>query len=159
MNDADLLEELATLDEVEARIPTSSEHDAGVVPTWCELVLTIKRNAEPYSDGPGEYPISTRMGLRRHDGELIIQVLHDVLHPNQPTHAGEALWDELDMVVDRIQARVTKGKEPRQKDVGQAQGLAMALAILDSPLEPDIEEVRAVAMERWDVRHGISGVG
>lgn len=150
MEDADLLIELATLDEVSAEIPTSTDHDMGVRPQWCELVLAIKREED--------WPLNMTVPLRRHDGELIIQVLHDVLHPDAYLSAGAAIWDELDMVVDRIQRRVERGKEPLKRDVGQAQGLTKAIAIMDNPVEPDEDDVRAVAMERYELRHGISAV-
>lgn len=146
--DAEFLEELCTIDEAYAWIPTGAEHDLEITPSWCELVLEVKRTEE--------WPINVRVPLRRHDGELIIQVLHDVLHPGLSTIAGEHLWDALDDVVDRIQKRVTKGKDPMRRDVGQALGLATAMAIIESPLEPDVDAIRAVAMERWEIRNGVS---
>jgi hypothetical protein len=156
-DDADLLAEIATLDEVSAWIPTGADHDYGITPQWCELVLEIKREADDDEDGPGAWPFNTRLALRRHDGELISSVLGEVLHPTRNRMAIEAIWDELDEVVERIQRRVAKGKEPMRRDVGHALGLATALAIIDRPHDPDVDEVRAVAVERYELRHGISG--
>jgi hypothetical protein len=151
-DDAELLVELATLDEVEAVIPTATDHDLGAVPPWCELLLTIKR-VDDGSLTPA-WPINTRLPLRRHDGELIGQVLHDVLHPDSDLRLGAVgnIWWELDLVVDRIQARVERGREPMKKDVGIALGLAVALAYLIDPREVDVDEVRATAMTRYESR-------
>jgi hypothetical protein len=38
-------------------------------------------------------------------------------------------------------------------DKGYAQGLAMAIAYMYNPINPDIEQVRADAVERWEDRH------
>lgn len=156
-SDAELLTELATLDDVSARIPTSTEHDAQVVPAWCELVLNVMRQSTGHgSAGPGAYPLSTTMCLRRHDGELIIEVLDAVLHPKTDREARGVvtIWAALDAVVDRIQARVAKGKPVRKADIGEARGLSYALAAYLTPREPDTDAVRAEAMERWDARTG-----
>jgi hypothetical protein len=139
--------ELASVDEVEAYIPTSTEHDLGITPTWCEVVLKIRR--------AGDWPVRADLPLRRHDAELIVQCLHEVLHPARSSVAGEQMWDQLDACVDRIQRRVNKGKEPMRKDVGEAFGLASAIAAVNNPMEPDIDDVRATAMQRWSIRHGV----
>lgn len=154
MTAADLLVELATIDEVSAHIPTGADHDAGIVPPWCELVLNVKREAEPFSDGPGEYPINTgSLTLRRHDGELIIEVLQSVLHPAHVSSAVAQVWDELDTVYAKIMRRVERDKEPLKKDVAMALGLATALAIMLDPIEPDVDEVRGLAVERYEATH------
>ena len=150
-DDADLLAELATVDEVEAYLPTNADHVAQAVPAWCELVLSVKR----FDDGTlkPSHPLNVRMPLRRHDGELIIEVLQGALHPDANKFAVEAMWAALDDVVDRLQRRVNKGKEPLKSDRGEALGLATAIALLSNPIEPDVDEVRSVAMERWEIRH------
>lgn len=154
LHDADLLVELATLDLVEAEIPTATDHDMAAVPPWCELMLTIKR----VDDGTltPAWPVNARLPLRRHDGELIREVLRDVLHPHSLSTAGEVIWGELDACVKRIQRRVNKGLNPRQIDVGEARGLALALAAIERPDEVDVDAIRAVAMQRYDAQRGIS---
>lgn len=157
MTAADLLVELATIDEVSAHIPTGADHDAGIVPPWCELVLNVKREADsdgPGDDGPGTWPINTgSLTLRRHDGELIIEVLQSVLHPAHVSSAVAQVWDELDTVYAKIMRRVERDKEPLKKDVGMALGLATALAIMLDPIEPDVDEVRGLAVERYEATH------
>jgi hypothetical protein len=136
--DAELLAELGTLDEVSALIPTSQDHDLENVPQWCELVLELTRNTrEPY--------IRQVLALRRHDGELIAQILADVLHPNGD-RAAEQLWVALDEVMDRLMVKAKK------VDVGLAQGLSLAIAQLRTPGRPDVERVKAQAVVRWEAR-------
>lgn len=146
-----LFTELATLDEVVAWVPTGKDHDAGITPPWCELVLDMKR----MDDGSLKpaFPMNNHMALRRHDGELIIDVLHRALHPQSGGSVKEMLWYMLDDVVDAIQKRVNKGKAPKPVDVGQALGLATAIAVLDNPFGYDVDAVRAEAMERYDARN------
>jgi hypothetical protein len=143
---AELLIELCTLDEVEAYIPTVADHDTGAVPPWCELVLTFKREDR-------EWPLNHRIPLRRHDGELIIEVLHGVLHPNAGLSIAQMIWRDLDARVDRIMRRVNKGMEPLKRDVGEANGLTMALARLINPYDPKPDGVKETSMERYDARH------
>lgn len=147
---ADLLAELATLDEVSAWIPSVADHDQGITPPWCELVLEINR--EPSDEAGGDFPLDARLPLRRHDGELIMEVMHDVLHPNIESTVN-MIWSELDDVVDRIQARVAKGKDPFKMDVGMARGLTLALAIMARPHAYDVDAIKDAAMERWEVRN------
>lgn len=143
---AELLEELSTLDDVTAYVPTCKDQDAGMVPAWCELVLTVKRVG-------GEFPLNMTLPLRRHDGELIIEVLHQVLHPAAGGAVTDGMWADLDAVVDRIQRRIEKGKDPLKRDVGEALGLATGIARMINPYDPDIDEVREVAMERYEIRN------
>lgn len=146
-DDADLLVELATLDEVQAWVPTNADHVSGVTPPWCELVLEIRRTDD--ESLITAWPINERLPLRRHDGELIIQVINDVLHPDRVS-AVDGIWDELDAVVASIQRRVERDREPLRRDVGIAYGLALALAVLANPDDPDVDAVRAEAMQRYE---------
>lgn len=148
---AELLAELVTLDSVEVIAVSGADHDAGVMPSWSELRLTIKRQAG--DDVGGDYPFRLDVPLRRHDGELIIEVLWQVLHPDTPTSASEQLWDGLDGVVERIQTKVEAGEEPYNDDVVIARTLCTAIAIMNRPYDPDVDEVREVAMTRWAIRH------
>jgi hypothetical protein len=137
---ADMLIELATLDEVSARIPTSREHDADMVPPWCELVMVMRRD-------DGSWPVRFKAPLRRHDGELIIQVLHEVLHPTAGGAVADGLWLDLDAVMDRLMVN------PRKRDAGLATGLTIALARIMNPFNPDEDAVKAIALERYEARH------
>lgn len=150
---AEMLAMLATLDEVEARASSAMEGETGIVPEWCEVRLTMVRRES--DDIGGDFPIRVDVPLRRHDCELIIEVLWQVLHPDtgHPMSASEQLWDGLDGVVDRIQKRVENDVIPLDDDVTIARTLTNALAIIDRPYDPDPDAVREVAMTRWAIRH------
>lgn len=139
-----LLMSLSTLDQIAVRIPGSQEHDGGLVPNWCELVVEIKRT----DDGTLKpaWPLNVRMPLRRHDGELLIETLHNVLHPRAGGAAVDGLWADLDAVMDRLM------DEPNKVDKGLALGLTIALARLSNPFQPDEEAIKSIAVERWEAR-------
>jgi len=148
---ADDLIELGTLDEATAWVPGDGDHTTGITPPWCELVLEVTRTDDG-SLNPS-WPLNIRAPLRRHDGELIIQVLHETLHPSSGGSVVDMLFMELDDIVDRIQRRVTRGKEPFKADVGMARGLALSIAITLNPRSYDVDAVREIAMERWSARN------
>lgn len=142
---------LSSLDEATAWIPTDVDHVAEYVPRWCELVLEIKRSQD--GTPAGEWPLSQRIPLRRHDGEMIIEVLDDVLHPTRAAGPADKLWLALDDVIERIMGRVNKDKSPRDEDKGEAVGLTKALAVLVSPFNPDEDAIKDIAMERYAIRN------
>jgi hypothetical protein len=117
------------------------------------LVLEVQRDRQPTG-----HPILLRTPLRRHDGELIIEVLNAVLHPltEREDRGVHKLWDALDEAVDRIQVRVDKGKAPRPADVGEARALTYALSMVLAAYKGDQDAVRAEAMARYDARHGVA---
>lgn len=162
--DSTLLGELATLDDVTAYIPTARDHTDGSFPHWCELMLEIKREHDDGSEpvgpqgSPGEWPINYRIPLRRHDGELIIEVLDEVLHPSRGNGTADKMWLMLDDAIERIMKRVNKGKDPRDDDRGEAVGLTKALAALVMPFEAAgaaEDQIRDIAMERYAIRNGL----
>lgn len=132
-----LLEELA---EIEVIATGAADHTEGTVPQWCELVLDL-------TDDHG----TKRIHLRRHDGELIIEALHEVLHPHtHKTSPVARLWEELDDTMDFLRA----DDEPEEEDRVRARTLAFAIALLTQPYgeEPDISVVREEAARRWEAR-------
>lgn len=144
MSTYELLQQLATLDEVSVTALGSMDGDLGHTPQWAEILVEITRT----DDGTLKpaWPLHSVMPLRRHDGELIIEALNEVLHPHR-AGAQEAIWDELDVVVVRIQRRVERDKAPRPKDAGQALGLATALSMMTGR---DLEDVKDEAMQRYE---------
>jgi hypothetical protein len=85
------------------------------------------------------------------NGRTIVQALH------------EELWKELDTIVDHIMSEgepVLSQADIEEYEVeafrkygewrGQAQGVAYALAVLTNPYQPDVDKIRAEAMERWE---------
>lgn len=130
---ADLHQLTATVDSCEARIPSAAEHQSGEVPTWCELVLTIERD---------EHALAHH--FRRSDGELIIEVLNEVLHPTHGTSIVEHVWRKLDAAMENIMEG-----NPTASDRSYALGLAEAIALITNPYNPDIDAVRNRAKARY----------
>lgn len=136
MIDAALLQELS---EIEVTATGSGDINSGTVPPWCELVLDL-------TDDHG----TKRIHLRRHDGELIIAALNEVLHPHtHKTSPVARLWEELDETMDYLRA----DDEPEEEDRVRARTLAFAIALLTQPHgEADIDAVREEAVRRWEER-------
>jgi hypothetical protein len=137
---AKMLRTMTRIESVEATEVGDADQVLGTVPEWCELVLDFEAQGQ-----------KRRAHLTRHDGELIIEVLHSVLHPN--THKNspvQRLWAELDDVMDYL----VDVDEPEPEDKVRARALAEAIALIAQPYaeEPDIDAVRAEAMERWENR-------
>lgn len=133
---------LARMDSVEAVSVGDADHRAGNAPEWSELVLRLE-----YDDGVRAIPMT------RHDGELIIEVLHTELHPNNNKHSPvQRLWAMLDETMDYIMA----DDDPEPEDKARARALAEAIALISLPWseELDIDIVRMEAVERWEDRNG-----
>lgn len=133
-----LLLELSTMDSCEVRSATDAEHVAQTVPPWCEIIMTLERAGRTL-------PIH----LRRHDGELIIECLHEAMHPWSGKSIVQRLWDYMDDVMDRLMEDL--GDED---DRGFAMGIATALSLMLLPYseDADIETIREQAIERWEER-------
>lgn len=131
---------LARMDSVEALSVGAADQDSGRVPEWSELVLNLE-----YDDGVRTIPMT------RHDGELIIEVLHSVLHPNTNKQSPvQRLWGLLDDTMDFLMA----DDDPEPEDKARARALAEAISLLTQPWseELDISDVRIQAHERWEER-------
>jgi hypothetical protein len=136
----DLLAGLSRLKSVEVIAVGHGDQVEGTVPEWAELVLDLE-------DESGV----RRINLTRHDGELIIQCLFEVLHPQDNKAAPVTrLWQELDDVMDFLRA----DDDPEPEDRARAKALALAIALLTQPYspEPDLDPVRAEAADRWEAR-------
>lgn len=133
------LTQLAQLDEVEAFTTTDGDIREDYVPEWCELVLQLKGER-----GTQQIP------LARHDGELIIEVLFSVLHPQDNfSHPVQRLWRELDDVMDFLMV-----EDPEPEDKARAKALAEAITMLQCPYseELDLTLVKQEAVSRWEER-------
>jgi hypothetical protein len=124
--------------EISARIPEESDARNDLCADWAELILTIGSDKEE----PFE------VDLTRAAGEAILETVGDVLHRWAGLSIRDHLWQELDATMDGLM-----GGTADPDDKGYAQGLAMAIAYMYNPINPDIEQVRADAVERWEDRH------
>lgn len=73
------------------------------------------------------------------------------------TFTGPSLRE---LVFERLDARVTVLLDARldaqpipEQERHEATGLAIALAIFTDPYNPDVDAIRAEAMERWEARN------
>lgn len=64
---------------------------------------------------------------------------------------GAKMWAELDAVVDRLK---DLSSEDMLGDRARADGMCTIIAIYTSPISPNPETIRAIAMERWEKRQG-----
>lgn len=139
MSTKNLLLELARLESVEVVAVGDGDHTAEKVAPWCEIVLNLE-------DSSG----TRQVQLTRHDGELIIEALHEVLHPqDNRRHPAQKIWSELDEIMDYLMEG-----DPEPEDKAAARAYATALAYIMKPHAdaPDINEIRAIAKERWEAR-------
>jgi hypothetical protein len=135
--DAVLLREIAELEECEVITVTDVDHVSQQVPPWAEIILKLNRAG-------GQ---TRKIMLRRTDGELIIECLREVLHPDsQGVLSG--LWDELDAQFGKLK-EIPKSHEDYPAQSGHCLGLAKAIARVVNPYDPDLDAVRAKALERW----------
>jgi len=133
---------LSRLDEVECVAVGDGDQRSGAVPGWCELILDLSGE-----DG-GRV---RRLHLTRHDAELIIEVLVTVLHPSGgPKTVRSRLWAELDDTMEFLM----DNDDPEDEDRVRAKTLAMAIAMMSNPHAdpPNIDRVKALAIERWEAR-------
>jgi len=135
---ARLLAGLSQLDSVEVTPVGNADHVAERVPQWCEITLGIERD--------GRVQV---IPLTRHDGELIIECLHVVLHPGSSKSPVERLWAELDETMDYLMV-----DNPEEEDKATARALALAIAMLTLPYaeEPDVAAIKTEAVVRWEAR-------
>lgn len=62
----------------------------------------------------------------------------------------ELLWDEMDVVTDRLMSDVEADQESDPDDVGGARMLAWCIAVFQNPYLPNVDSVREMAMARWE---------
>lgn len=121
--------------EIEARIPDADDRS---VPNWSDLTLVITQ------EGMG----ARRLDLTRGAGEAVADAIHGVLHPWAGMSIIDHIWAALDEAMDSLM----EAEQPTKQQQGYALGLATALAYLYNPLNPNVDDVRATAVERWEQR-------
>ena len=84
--------------------------------------------------------------LSRGAGEVIIDAMHEALHP----WAGKPIVGMLEDKLDEVYARLMN--KPVAIDKGRAQGLSHAIAMMYNPFQPNIDLVRDECEARWESR-------
>ena len=59
----------------------------------------------------------------------------------------EVIWEELDAIMERL---MTGQAAEDGKDPGRAEGIAYAIAVMNNPYLPSVDNVREQAMDRWE---------
>lgn len=138
-NDSAYLREISELEECEVVPITDADHVAQIVPPWAEINLHLKRESRGQE---------RNIFLRRSDGELIIECLREVLHPDSQGLL-EKLWAEMDGQFEKLKA-IGKTDPALAAQQGHCLGLAKAIAMVINPYDPDVDAVRAECVERWN---------
>lgn len=123
--------------DIEARIPTDQEARKSLAPVWCDLAIKVTEDGEP----------TRELFLTRAAGELLIDAVHEVMHPWSGITITEHIWRALDVVVAEL---VDGTAQDDSFAKGQALGLAHALACLRNPLDPPVDAIREEAMDRYN---------
>ena len=137
-SDAVYLREMSELDECEVITVTDADHVAQAVPPWAEIVLKLSRTSVGQN---------RNIVLRRSDGELIIECLREVLHPDSQGLLVK-LWDELDAQFGKLK-ELDKTHPAFGAQRGHCLGLAKAVALVINPFDPDVDAVRSECVDRF----------
>lgn len=101
-----------------------------------DLDTAVRRIVKPWWNRSREEEVKVRPNPRTCHGKSIL----------------EMIWDDLDATVERLMS--VEPEDADEIDVGQARGLAFAIAVIVNPYYPNIETVREQAMGRWAAEHG-----
>lgn len=122
---------------VSTGMPNEKQVRDGVIPPWCELVLTLAVDDDP----------ARSVFLTRQAGEDIIDSIHATIHP----YIGTSVCGMIEWLLDDVMDELMEGDKANKE---YARGLATAIAVLRNPHSFDVDEVRAQALQRWKIRHG-----
>ena len=125
MDDLQMLVQLGTIDAIDCVALTDADHVAG------KMLVHY---------------------FTRHDGEATAMALLRGMHPDAGRSISARLWDGIDEAMDGLLG-MELDEDDKIKTQGVALGLATALALIRSPVKPDVDAVRKEAKERWTVRH------
>jgi len=72
----------------------------------------------------------------------------------------DLLWEKLDQYVDKFQELNEYTDQREWENLAEAKGRAHAaavcVALVTNPYHPDVDVVKTDAMERWELRQGVS---
>lgn len=141
MDDLQMLVQLGTIDGIDCVALTDADHVAGGIPRWAEIRLDIERE--------GKMLVHY---FTRHDGEATAMALLRGMHPEAGKPISSRLWDGIDEAMDGLLSGELD-EDDKLKTSGVALGLATALALIRSPVNPDVDAVRKEAKVRYDATH------
>lgn len=119
----------------------------GPAPARATLVAKLHRVIkEEFPELPDNKSMAKRL---EHTADRAVDICLPNLHPR--SCAGkpiiEMMWDELMAVYERL-AEGAEAKDGR--DPGRAEGMALCIAILQNPYQPNIEAVREESVRRYE---------
>ena len=70
----------------------------------------------------------------------------------------DLLWEQLDQFVEELQvvADVNEDSTTLWEARGRAHATAVCVALVTNPYHPDVDSIKSDAMERWELRQGVS---
>lgn len=122
--------------------------ERGEVPMWSDLTVQVKILSQPDGWVKMEDDDTVTLCVTRGAGEAIIDSIYEVLHPYAGRSIAHMMEQRLDEVVERL---MSKKAEPGDKEL--ARGMAMIIAIIHAPLNPNWEYIRDMAVERYHNTH------
>jgi len=133
----------------EAHCNGTIDQDTGKVPQWCDLTVTIEHGDQADSNwAVRNEDGSVTLFMTRAAGQVVIDVIYETLHPYSGRSIQEVMRRQLDEVVERL---MTGKAEDGDKFL--ARGMAMAMACLRNPLNPDWEAIRDDAVDRYNANN------
>lgn len=131
---------------------TAVESNSNGFSDWAELTLDVQYGTHV-----------RRIELTRAAAQDILDELNRVLKPWAGKSIRESVQEELDTVVERLLAdgrpsragidvQAANEWQAYGEERGQAQGLAIALAIFNNPYKPNVPETKREAVERVKAR-------
>lgn len=73
------------------------------------------------------------------------------------------LWEQLEQFVDELQEIASGLEHGHDVDMealaemrGRAHAAAVCVALVTNPYDPDVAQVKSDAMDRWEMRQGVS---
>lgn len=119
------------------------DHRSGVAPEWCDMSVTVASNTSSKEWLAVEGGRALILYMTRGSGEDIIDALHKTLHP----YAGSSLVQLMEKDLDAVVSRLLDGTaQEGEKDM--ARGMAMMIARLRQPYQPDWTAVRDASVAR-----------
>lgn len=131
----------------EAHSVGTNLHEKGGMPEWCDLTVTIECEDKDSPWTQKDEDGATVLYMTRAAGEVLIDVIYGMLHPYAGRSIAEVMKRQLDDVVERLMA-----KQAEEGDVYLARGMAMAIACLHNPINPNWEDIRDEAVARYNAK-------
>lgn len=136
------------------------EQEEGARYAWGHLWVEVKgkpgelrkmRAGSNVQSGPSTHMVGTEWLSTEHANVMSDLLRAAVVNAGGTSCGGktilELLWEELDAIMERL---MSGGQADDERDPGRAEGVAYAIAVMQNPYLPNVDNVREQAMERWE---------